>query len=188
MRYGTEDVDVVYITETDKIKNLFEGANEIHVIGTPNIYTKRTLPEIDLKDLGFDNSDEYYHLIRRDVLYRAICDTRNIKLDEEINAVREANRISSDAIRIVLKSCKIGMYENELACIFSQKCSSQGSFSLAYPSIVGSGENSAILHYVDNNKKISDGDLVLCDMGCEYRGYASDITRTFPANGRFTDK
>jgi Xaa-Pro aminopeptidase len=61
-----------------------------------------------------------------------------------------------------------------------------GSRAAAYPSIVGSGENGCILHYTENQDEIADGDLLLIDAGAEYHGYASDITRTFPANGKFS--
>ena len=61
-----------------------------------------------------------------------------------------------------------------------------GAQSVAYPSIVASGPNACVLHYRDNNRMMADGELLLIDAGCEYQGYASDITRTFPVNGRFS--
>ena len=62
----------------------------------------------------------------------------------------------------------------------------EGAQAVAYTSIVASGPNACVLHYRENNRQMNDGDLLLIDAGCEYQGYASDITRTFPVNGRFT--
>jgi Xaa-Pro dipeptidase len=177
--YQTYDVDdVIYTSDIDKIKSIIKADSSILIIGTPNIYTKKTLPEINLDELGIK---DYVHLLRRDVLYHAICDIRVIKTNLEIDLLQHINKVSSDAHIKVMKSCKSGMIEDELAMIFYQEC-------LAYQSIVGTGTNSAILHYCNNTETIKDGDLVLCDMGCEMNLYASDITRTFPANGKFTDK
>ncbi len=179
--------DIIYITDTLKISSIFANIDNIHIIGTPNIYTKRTLPQINLTNLGLD-PNAYNHLIRRDVLYHAICDIRVIKTDYEIEVLHKINKISSDAHCQVMKQCKPTMSEGELAMIFGLECTKKGAKHLAYPSIVGSGVNSAILHYVENDQAFKDGDLVLCDMGSELEGYASDITRTFPVSGKFTPK
>ena len=64
----------------------------------------------------------------------------------------------------------------------------QGAQSTAYPSIVGSGANSCVLHYTDNTRELADGDILLIDAGAEYECYASDVTRTFPVNGRFSSR
>jgi Xaa-Pro aminopeptidase len=79
------------------------------------------------------------------------------------------------------------MWEYELEAAFVHACVRHGGRFQAYPPIVGSGANACVLHYVDNRHQLKDGDLVLIDAGCEYAGYASDITRTFPVNGRFSE-
>ena len=111
---------------------------------------------------------------------------RLIKDAYEIECVQKAIDISKAAHIQALAISKPGMYEYELEAVIEFKFRSQGANGPAYPSIVGSGKNSTILHYIQNNKKIQKNDLVLIDAGCEYDNYASDITRTFPITKKFS--
>jgi Xaa-Pro aminopeptidase len=112
---------------------------------------------------------------------------RVIKDSTEIATMRKAGRISGCAHRELMRLTRPEMYEYELAAIFGYLTSRTGTDPQhAYPSIVATGENACTLHYTKRTTKIKDGDLVLVDAGCEIEGYASDITRTFPANGIFT--
>lgn len=111
---------------------------------------------------------------------------RLLKSKSELKLMRRAARISAAAHRRVMRVCRPGMWEYQLEAEFLQACGSRGGRFQAYPSIVGSGANACVLHYVDNRHQLNDGDLVLIDAGCELEGYASDITRTFPVNGRFS--
>jgi Xaa-Pro aminopeptidase len=86
-----------------------------------------------------------------------------------------------------MRTCRPGLTERQLETTFLHACAEQGGRFQAYPPIVGGGANACVLHYVDNADTLRDGDLVLIDAGCELHGYASDITRTFPVNGRFSD-
>jgi Xaa-Pro aminopeptidase len=85
-----------------------------------------------------------------------------------------------------MRMCRPGVYEYQLEAELHHEFAMQGARHPAYPSIVGGGANACVLHYVDNRDRLRDGDLVLVDAGCEYRGYAADVTRTFPVNGRFS--
>ena len=85
-----------------------------------------------------------------------------------------------------MQTCHPGMHEYELEAEFIHECATRGARFQAYPPIVGGGGNACVLHYVENRDELKDGDLVLVDAGCEYGYYASDITRTFPVNGRFS--
>ncbi|MCS6955641.1 MAG: M24B family metallopeptidase, partial [Candidatus Calescibacterium sp.] len=85
-----------------------------------------------------------------------------------------------------MKNVKPGMYEYEVEAIIESIFRKHGAYSSAYNPIIGSGINSTILHYNDNNALMKDGDLLLIDAGAEYNYYASDITRTFPINGKFS--
>ena len=114
-------------------------------------------------------------------------DMRLYKSRAEIATMRQAARISAGAHGRLMKRCRPGMYEYQLASLFSHACQMDGAAHLAYPSIVGGGDNACVLHYVDNDDVLNDGDLVLIDAGCELDCYASDITRTFPVGGRFSD-
>jgi len=110
---------------------------------------------------------------------------RRIKSDEELSIMRRAADISVDAHIRAMRFAKPGVFEYQLAAEIHHEFAMQGAVHPAYGTIVGSGENACILHYTENTEQISDGDLVLIDAGCELLGYASDITRTFPVNGRF---
>ena len=84
-----------------------------------------------------------------------------------------------------MEICKPGLYEYQIEAELVHQFMRKGSRAPAYPSIVGGGANACILHYDRNDAEVKDGDLILIDAGCEYKYYASDITRTFPANGTF---
>jgi Xaa-Pro aminopeptidase len=118
---------------------------------------------------------------------RATVDSmRLVKDAHEIALMRRACAISSAAHRRAMRYAKPGVHEYEVEAELAHEFLREGAQSVAYSSIVASGPNACVLHYRDNNRKTSDGDLLLIDAGCEYQGYASDITRTFPVNGRFS--
>ncbi|KAG0272856.1 hypothetical protein BGZ95_011351 [Linnemannia exigua] len=104
----------------------------------------------------------------------------------EIALSRESTRITSDAHRLVMKSARPGMFEYQLEALFRYECARQGAKNQAYLPIVGTAVNAAYLHYTRNDTQIKDGDLVLIDAACEADCYGSDVTRTFPVNGRFS--
>src|SRR4030095_16082136 len=85
-----------------------------------------------------------------------------------------------------MRFARPGMYEYQVQAPVESVCRSQGSPRDAYPAIVASGANACILHYVENQRRMEDGDLLLIDAGCEYGYHSADITRTFPVSGRFT--
>jgi Xaa-Pro aminopeptidase len=117
---------------------------------------------------------------------RLLHEQRLFKSKAELRIMRKAARISAAGHRQVMRGCRPGRWEYELEADFAHACAVRGGRFQAYPPIVGSGANACVLHYVDNRHQLRDGDLVLIDAGCEYAGYASDITRTFPVNGRFS--
>jgi Xaa-Pro aminopeptidase len=108
------------------------------------------------------------------------------KSKAEIDVMRRAAEISAEAHARLMRVCVPGMRELDLEAEFQHACGLQGARHLAYPSIVGGGRNACVLHYRENADLLIDGELVLIDAGCELDDYASDITRTFPVNGRFT--
>jgi Xaa-Pro aminopeptidase len=111
---------------------------------------------------------------------------RLFKRVDEVRTMRRAAKISSQAHIRAMQACKPGMYEYQVEAELLHEFRRNGSQYPAYPSIVGSGANGCILHYIENNAQMKDGDLLLIDAGCELDGYASDITRTFPVNGKFS--
>jgi len=116
----------------------------------------------------------------------ALHELRLIKRPEELDALRTASAIASDAHIAAIRHGRPGVFEYELEAIINYQFRRRGGAGPGYATIVGAGENATILHYIENRKKIADGDLVLVDAGCEYEHYTSDITRTWPANGAFT--
>ena len=111
---------------------------------------------------------------------------RLIKSDEEIEIMQRAADIAAEAHVEAMKTTKPGMKEYEIEALVEYIFRRSGAYAPAYTSIVGAGANATILHYINNDGVLNDGELLLIDAGAEYRGYASDITRTFPINGRFT--
>ena len=87
-----------------------------------------------------------------------------------------------------MKNCKVGMKEYEVEAYFDFVCKSNGVKDFAFKTIAAAGKNATILHYVDNNSDIKDGDLILFDLGAQYNYYNGDISRTFPVNGRFSNR
>lgn len=114
--------------------------------------------------------------------------SRVIKTDYEVALIRKANVISTNAHVAVMKAAAKARNECELEAVFLKSCVERNAKNQAYHSIVAAGENGATLHYVHNAASISDQNLLLLDAGCEVDCYASDITRTFPIKGGFTEE
>lgn len=137
----------------------------------------------------FEGSDAY--TLESDMLHRGLHESRVVKSAAEVEILRFANKIASAAHTEVMRRCKPGMMEYQLEAIFLHHCYMHGGMrNAAYTPIAGSGPNAAVLHYghagAPNSRQMQDGDLVLNDMGAEYYCYASDITCSFPVNGKFT--
>ena len=105
---------------------------------------------------------------------------------EEAEMMQTAATIAAEAHILAMKKVKPGMNEGQVEAMMEAYMKDKGASGVAYNSIIGGGANATILHYVENNMPLRDGDLILIDAGAEYKGYASDITRTFPVNGKFT--
>jgi Xaa-Pro aminopeptidase len=113
-------------------------------------------------------------------------DLRLFKSAAELRVMRDAGEISARAHTRAMQFCRPGLFEYQLEAELQHEFARAGARYPAYSSIVGAGANGCILHYRENQDPIRDGDLVLIDAGCELEHYASDITRTFPANGKFS--
>jgi Xaa-Pro aminopeptidase len=111
---------------------------------------------------------------------------RLVKGPEEIELMRRALAVTAAGHREIMRATRPGMHEYELEALLRRTFRAGGAERPAYSPIVGSGPNATILHHRKNDRQIKDGDLVLCDAGCEYGYYAADVTRTYPANGRFS--
>lgn len=129
-----------------------------------------------------------YPYIAIDDIYTEFAKLRLVKTDLEIECIRKAISITKEGIELMLKNSKAGMMEYEIEAYFDYVLVKNGVKDKAFTTIAASGQNGTILHYSQNNCKTKDGDLILCDLGAQYKYYSADITRTFPVNGKFTDR
>jgi Xaa-Pro aminopeptidase len=113
---------------------------------------------------------------------------RTIKADAEIDLIRMAIDLTSDAFQRILKFVRPGVTEYQVEAELTHEFLFQGAAGSAYHPIIASGENACTLHYIENSGECRDGSLLLMDFGAEYGHYAADLTRTIPVNGRFTER
>ncbi len=148
-------------------------------------------PEFDARLMGWVNQIKAqsrsgvhvpYEFVSLDHLLH---DMRLYKSRAELSAMKKAAKISVAAHTKAMQACKPGLFEYSIEAEYNYEFSRNGA-EHAYPPIVGGGRNGCILHYTENTDALKDGDLLLIDAGCEVDGYASDITRTFPVNGKFS--
>jgi Xaa-Pro aminopeptidase len=168
----------------DKLAELLNGAKNVYY----RLGVNRELDEVLIKQLG-----EMRLRSRQFTAPDSITDPsailgemRLVKSDAEIELMQRAADIAAEAHVEAMKAVRAGMMEYEIEALIEYHFRKSGAAAPAYGSIVGGGANATILHYVTNDAPLRDGDLLLIDAGAEYQGYASDITRTFPVNGRFS--
>ncbi|KAI8086706.1 peptidase M24, structural domain-containing protein [Halteromyces radiatus] len=166
--------DVDQVVYADKLNALVQTASKIY-----------TLPIS--KTTAIDSvSSKLVDAAGQKKLENAFIDARLIKADWEVEIMRKANKISSDAHIKLWKAAHPGCNEAQLHALFLYESARHGAFFQSYFPIVGSGMNAATLHYNKNNAIMNANDVVLVDAGAEFELYASDITRVFPVNGKFT--
>lgn len=191
-RYGPEGViemfdadDAFPIDDIDDIlPGLMEGCERVYyTMGLDLNIDKQVMGWVNhLKKNSRSGAHAPYEFVSLDYFLH---DMRLFKSQPEIKLMQKAADISVTAHQRAMKLCAPGMFEYELEAEYLHEFQRNGA-TWAYSSIVGSGANSCILHYIENNQKMKDGDLVLIDAGAEYQGYDADITRTFPVNGKFS--
>ncbi len=113
---------------------------------------------------------------------------RGVKEPEEIELMQTACDITEKGFRRILEFVKPGVWEHEIEAEFLHEFVRNRSRGFAYPPIIAAGSNANVLHYLENNKEVKDGDMILLDLAAEYANYSSDMTRTIPVNGKFTDR
>jgi len=132
------------------------------------------------------NKDRHSKTINISDAASILGNVRLIKDDHEIELIKQACEISAEAHITAMQSVKGGINEQFIESLYIHEFSKRGARYPAYNPIVAGGENACVLHYVENNQNINEGDLLLVDAGCEYKMYAADITRTFPVGGKFS--
>ncbi len=175
--FNIEDADTV-------LPSLLENRHTLHAtLGEKDWFDTRV--HIWLAQLRRTRKEAPVNFCR---LSETLHELRLIKSDDELKMMQRASDISVTAHKHAMEVCRPGLFEYhleaELVHIFMQA----GARFTAYPCIIAGGNNSCVMHYVDNRSPLRDGELVLIDAGCEYNLYAADITRTFPINGKFSPR
>lgn len=179
--------DAFPITDIDDIlPGLIEGKDRIYAnLGTSPEFDQKLMQWVNhIKTQVRSGATPPHEFSALDHLLHEL---RLVKSPAEVEVMRHAAEISAEAHTRAMQIVRPGMREYQLEADIMQIFMAAGSRWPAYPSIVGAGDNGCILHYTRNDDEIKDGDLVLIDAGCELDYYASDITRTFPANGTFSE-
>lgn len=182
-RYGADDA--FPIDDIDEIlPGLMDRREAVHYsMGTNTDFDRRVMGWVNTLRANVRSGQHPPHeFVSLDLLLH---DMRLYKTRAEIKMMRHAAKTSIKAHERAMAICKPGLNEGQLEAEFLHQFKWDGMVP-AYTTIVGGGENACVLHYIENNQTLNDGDLVLIDAGAEYACYASDITRTFPVNGTFT--
>jgi Xaa-Pro aminopeptidase len=182
--YGLDDA--LEIKDLDeKLPSLLEGCARLHYrLGADPAFDRRVFRARDVllapRRLGKGGPIEFVDPVA------TLHEMRLVKAPEELAALRRAAAISAEAHRAAMSIARPGIGEHEIEAVVEYVFRLRGSPRYGYPTIVGSGVNATVLHYVDNDRFAAEGELVLVDAGCESDYYTADITRTFPVNGRFS--
>ena len=190
------DYEAKEVSGIENIKYLEEFKSDLNMIFTNGIAENLYL---DLERVSFDEEmsksqsfakeikERYPQVVIKDV-YSDIASLRQIKCKEEVEEIKKAAHITAKGVELLMKECKPGMKEYELEAYFDFYLKQNGVKDYAFKTIAAAGVNASTLHYVDNNSEIKDGDLILFDLGAQVNYYNGDISRTFPANGKFTKR
>jgi len=182
------DIDnIKYINEFESIlKEIALSSKHIYLNRNENVKFETPVP---YKDLRFaDEMKEKFPFHNYNRLAPLLTELRLIKEPEEIEMIKQACKITTDAFYKVLKCIKPGIKEYEIEAEITSEFLRNGAGGHAYQPIIASGKDNCVLHYISNDKICKNGDLVLMDFGAEYGNYAADTTRTVPVSGKFTDR
>lgn len=205
--------EYLFIKEVDSVREKWEGKTirkeevfdicgieDVKYLGDFNSFIEKIIlnkEEINIYlDLEKENpsydflssiKEKYYNINIKNA-YNLIGELRLVKSKEEVDRVRKAISITIDGVKELMKNSKAGIKECELEAYFDFICKKNGVKDLAFKTIAASGKNATVLHYVTNDSELKNGDLILFDLGAQYKYYNGDISRTFPVNGKFTER
>lgn len=176
-----------YIDDFDTILHSLIGDTENLYFNIPEL--AKFSPEVLTADaVKAARIKEKYPLHNYERLAPLLTELRLIKSDTEIDLLRKAIDITGVAFQAVLKGLKSGMMEYEIEALLGYEFIRQGAAGHAYAPICAGGKNACVLHYIENDCKCKDGELLLMDFGAEYANYAADLSRTIPVNGKFSKR
>lgn len=179
--------NVMWIDELPSILHMLMGYADHIYLDTNENY--RAAPQVNDKNLRFTHelmSRYPLHQYHRGA--KIMFELRQVKSDAEVALMKEAIRITDLAFRRILKFIKPGVMEYEIEAEISHEFLRNRCTGHAYSPIIASGKNACVLHYIENNQRCNDGDLLLLDFGADYANYAADLTRTIPVNGKFSPR
>ena len=178
---------IYWLNQMDEVLNInIEKTNKVYL--NKNIHSRST-SEVETRDDRFRKTLTKRHPKKEIVEVAPIMhELRFIKSEIEIELMKHACDITEKGLRRILPIIKPGIMEYQIEAELMHEFLSNRSTGFAYQPIIGSGVDSCVLHYIDNNKMCKDGDVLLMDFGAEYANYASDLTRTVPVNGRFSER
>ena len=145
----------------------------------------------DLPDYNLVMAERFrkaYPFVELKDLHTACVPLREQKDADEVECVRRAVDITRQGLEFVMKNLKPGMLEYQVQADFEYACRRLGAARQSFPTIAGSGVNGCMMHYVTNHCEVKDGSLILLDLGVKYENYCSDITRTYPAKGKYSPR
>lgn len=182
---GVDNVDYLanFKARVNKLISSYLDLNVYLDLEKDSYESRETLPGSFAKELR-----ERYPQVNFKNIFKIIGELRLIKTEEEVDRIRKAIEVTIEGVELLMKKSEQGMLECELEAYFDFICKSKGVKDFAFKTIAATGKNATILHYVDNNSKMNDGDLILFDLGAQYKYYNGDISRTFPINGKFTER
>jgi len=193
-KFTIQEAEDISRIENIKWLNSFDSVLQELMSWTENVYLNfneyiKYSNEVPSRDLRFAEDMEkknpaHNYLRSAPILH----ELRTIKSPIEIELIRKAIDITGNAFIRILKFIKPSVKEFEIQAEMEYEFIRNRANGMAYPPIIGSGKNSCVLHYIDNNDECKDNDLLLMDFGAEYANYAADITRTIPVNGKFTER
>ncbi len=175
--------NILYLDQDDSaIKNIIKGLDKKYKVYIDN---NALTYNYDLKNIVENYLDKKMEIVDVFLFIRKL---RMKKQECEIEKIVKANEMTKQGLNLVMRSIKDGMKENQAEAYFDFSIKSHGASDHAFRTIAASGKNACVLHYNENNCKMNGGDLVLFDLGAEFEYYKSDISRTYPVNGKFTER
>lgn len=177
--YWLSQFDTIFKTLMAEAESIYLNTNE-HLRANTEVQTR--------EDRFIESCKEKYpaHIYRKSapIMHKI----RSVKERTELELMLHACSITEKGIRRILPFIKPGVYEYEIEAELIHEFVRNRSRGFAYTPIIASGKNACVLHYIDNNNICNDGDVILLDVGAEYANYASDLSRSFPVNGRYTQR
>lgn len=171
------EATVLRYLERSGIENLYFNLDEFSLSHTESMSTR------EAKRFG-----EHFPALHIENLYPIIGTARMQKDEDEVAKIRKAILMTKNGLEAVMKHLRPNLYEYQVQAVYEYAIKYQGSIKPSFPTIAGAGYNGTMLHYGTNRDLCHDGDLILLDLGAMYEGYCSDITRTYPVNGHFTER